>query len=69
MKKDEFIEKVLSDDENTVFVNEDQVKNALGLFEKLGMKPPQIESVYKKYGAAVYIENNYWEDEKQLTKK
>lgn len=69
MKKDEFIEKVLSDDKNTVFVNEDQVKNALELFERLGMKPPQIESVYKKYGAAVYIENNYWEDEKQLTKK
>lgn len=69
MKKDEFIEKVLSDDKNTVFVNEDQVKNALELFERLGMKPPQIESVYKKYGAAVYRENNYWEDEKQLTKK
>ena len=38
MNKDEFIKKVLSDDENTVFVNEEQVAKVLELFERLANK-------------------------------
>ncbi len=40
MKKSEFIKKVLKSKSNTVFVNEDQVENAIEVFLKIGMVPP-----------------------------
>lgn len=40
MKRSKFIKQVLKSKHNTVFVNEDQVANALEVFEKLGMLPP-----------------------------
>jgi hypothetical protein len=42
MKKSKFIKQVLKSKDNTVFVNADQVANAIDLFEKLGMLPPEI---------------------------
>jgi hypothetical protein len=41
MKKSKFIKQVLKSKDNTVFVNEDQVANAIEVFEKLGMLPPE----------------------------
>ena len=41
MKKSEFIRKVLKSRKNTVFVNKEQVENALEVFEKIGMVPPK----------------------------
>ena len=38
-------------------------EETLGVSIKLGMKAPQIESAFKKYGFNVYRENNYWEPE------
>jgi len=40
MKKSKFIKQVLKSKDNTVFVNEEQVANAIEVFEKLGMLPP-----------------------------
>lgn len=37
MKKSKFIKQVLKSKDNTVFVNEEQVANAIEVFEKLGM--------------------------------
>ena len=42
MKKSEFIKKVLKSRRNTVFVNKEQVENALEVFESFGMLPPCI---------------------------
>lgn len=42
MKKSEFIKLALNDWSNTLFVNEEQVKAAIELFEKLGMGPARI---------------------------
>jgi hypothetical protein len=42
MKKSEFIKKALNHMSNTLFVNEEQVKIAIELFEKLGMGPVKI---------------------------
>ena len=42
MKKSEFIKMALNDFSNTLFVNEEQVKVAVELFEKLGMGPTNI---------------------------
>ena len=43
MKKSEFIKEVLNSFNNTVFVNEDQVENAIEVFLKIGMVPPVNE--------------------------
>lgn len=43
MTKSEFIEKVLKDKDNTVFVNKEQVEVVIKLFQKLGMKPPRFK--------------------------
>jgi len=40
MKRSEFIQKVLSHEDNTVFTGEGTIESALNLFELLGMIPP-----------------------------
>lgn len=42
MKKSEFIKLALNDWGNTLFVNEEQVRVAIELFEKLGMGPVSV---------------------------
>lgn len=65
MTKKEFIKKVLSDSENTVFVNEDQVENAIKCFQKAGMLPPKsLDTVtLKKKLVAGYTMMFEWENE------
>jgi len=43
MKKSEFIKKVLKSQSNTVFTTEEQVENAIKIFERCGMLPPNLE--------------------------
>lgn len=40
MKRSEFVKKVLNSYDNGMFVNGEQVRNAIELFEKMGMLPP-----------------------------
>lgn len=47
MKKSKFIKQVLKSKDNTVFVNEEQVDNAIEVFEKLGMVPPDNGSGWR----------------------
>lgn len=59
MKKADFIKKVLKSKDNTVFVTEGQVENALAVFTKLGMKPPTMslkDKILKEY--ADYLEDD-----------
>lgn len=44
MKRSTFIKKVLDSTNNTVFTTKDQVDVALGIFEKLGMLPPETQA-------------------------
>ena len=41
MKKSEFIKKVLKSQSNTVLTTEEQVENAIEVFERYGMLPPE----------------------------
>ncbi len=43
MKQSTFITKVLKSKKNTVFVNREQVLNAIEVFQKLGMLPPSVK--------------------------
>ena len=68
MKRSEFIKLALNDFSNTLFVNEEQVKVAVELFEKLGMGPANIpqKTILKDiecmpYEDIVYV--NKWEKE------
>lgn len=68
MKKSEFIKLALHDFSNTLFVNEEQVKAAIELFEKLGMGPVKLakktikrDIEYMPYEDIVYV--NKWSDE------
>jgi hypothetical protein len=68
MKKSEFIKEVLNHTSNTLFVNEEQVKVAIELFEKLGMGPVRVleKRIFKDiecmpYEDVVYV--NRWENE------
>lgn len=66
MKKSKFIKQVLKSKDNTVFVNEEQVANAIEVFEKLGMLPPErLEEI--PYNESVSIVTtifvNKWEKE------
>ena len=71
MKRSEFIKKVLKSQRNTVFTNEEQVKNALEVFESFGMLPPDLELAACGSFCSVremldYSEIDYtvgWEDE------
>jgi hypothetical protein len=69
MKKSEFIKLALNDLSNTLFVNEEQVKVAIELFEKLGMGPVSIPQKQilrdiecMPYEDVVYV--NKWEEDK-----
>lgn len=68
MKKSEFIKLALNDLGNTLFVNEEQVKVAVELFEKLGMGPVRIPElkVFRDLECMPYedtIHVNRWEKE------
>lgn len=65
MKKSEFIKKVLKSPKNTVFVNKEQVENALEVFQRLDMAPPaNLEKSFRilKNGEMTY-EVREWEPE------
>jgi hypothetical protein len=69
MKKSEFIKLALNDWGNTLFVNEEQVKVAIELFEKLGMGPVSVPETKilrdmecMPYEDVVHV--NRWEPEK-----
>jgi hypothetical protein len=47
MKRSNFIKLALNHTSNTLFVNEEQVKVAIELFEQLGMVPPVTEGSVK----------------------
>lgn len=69
MKKSEFIKEALNHTSNTLFVNEEQVKVAVELFEKLGMGPVKIleKKIYRDMECMPYEEEIYvnrWEPEK-----
>ena len=69
MKKSEFIKLALNDWGNTLFVNEEEVKVAIELFEKLGMGPVKIleKKIYRDMECMPYEEEVYvnrWEPEK-----
>lgn len=68
MKKSEFIKLALNDLGNTLFVNEEQVRTAVELFEKLGMGPVRMpkkimrrDIEYMPYEDTEYV--NKWSDE------
>lgn len=65
MKKSKFIEKVLKDTNNTVFVSKEQVANAIECFQRAGMLPPKsLDSVsIKKKIVAGYTMMFEWDDE------
>jgi hypothetical protein len=67
MKRSEFIEKVLKHEKNTAFVNKDQVKITLEVFEDLGMLPPKsLDTVTLKKGLVRgYTMMFEWEDENE----
>ena len=69
MKKSEFIKLALNDWGNTLFVNEEQVKVAIELFEKLGMGPVRVpekrilrDMECMPYEDVVHV--NRWEEDK-----
>lgn len=69
MKKSEFIKLALNDWGNTLFVNEEQIKVAIELFEKLGMGPVKVPEtkIFRDiecmpYEDTIYV--NRWESEK-----
>jgi hypothetical protein len=66
MKKSDFIKLALNDISNTLFVNEEQVKVAVELFEKLGMGPVKIleKRIFRDMECMPYEEEVYvnrWE--------
>jgi len=66
MKKSDFIKLALNDISNTLFVNEEQVKIAVELFEKLGMGPVKIleKRIFRDMECMPYEEEVYvnrWE--------
>lgn len=65
MTKEEFVKRILSNPENTVFVNEEQVLNAIYCFQKAGMLPPKsLDTVTSKKGLiAGYTSMFEWDDE------
>ena len=62
MKQSEFIAKVLTDPDNTVFTTKEQVEVALAIFQSLGMEPPQLPNV-SSYDLAMGGNYNKWENE------
>ena len=65
MKRSDFVKKVLKSRSNTVFVNEEQVINAMTVFESLGMLPPVIERDFGIYyeGGTTTEKVSSWEEE------
>ncbi len=63
MKKSKFIKQVLKSKDNTVFVNEEQVANAIEVFEKLGMLPP-YDPQYLDHGS---IDDCQWFPETEMS--
>lgn len=68
MKRSEFIKLALNDLSNTLFVNEEQVRVAVELFEKLGMGPVKVPKIRvlrdmecMPYEDMVYVDE--WSDE------
>ena len=68
MKKSEFIKEALNHMSNTLFVNEEQVRVAVELFEKLGMGPVKVleKRIFRDMECMPYEEEVYvnrWENE------
>lgn len=57
MTKKEFAKKVLNSFSNTVFTTEDQVLNAIEVFEKLGMLPPERKATVEDFANTGFTED------------
>jgi hypothetical protein len=68
MTKEEFAEKVLKSPKNTVFVNTDQVLNAIEVFTDLGMLPPLTRALPEDFSNTGFDQDFLDEHEFQVNR-